>query len=258
MSTLRLVGKQVAFTNKAFWRNPAAAFFTFAFPLMFLVLFSVLFGGGRSRLASGRQVATTTFFVPAIAAFSVVNACYTNIAMSLTVARDHGVLKRIRGTPLPSYAYFAGRILHAAIVALVLVGITVAFGALVYGVEVPVGTLPVVLLVLAVGAATFCALALALVPVIPNAHPAPAVVNGTILPLLFVSNVFIPLSDPPAWLDTLSRLFPVRHFADALIAAFLPHPGAAALRVADLAVVGLWGVVGLLLAVRFFSWEPRH
>lgn len=257
MSVLRLVSLQVVFTNKAFWRNPVAALFTFAFPLMFLVLFSILFGGGASTLASGRKVPTTAFFVPAIAAFSVVNACYTSIAMSVTFARDNGVLKRVRGTPLPAAAYFAGRVLHATFVALILVGITIAFGALAYGVRVPVSTLPAFVLVLAVGAATFCSLALAIVAAIPNAHAAPAVVNGSILPLLFISNVFIPLHNPPGWLDTLSRAFPIRHFADALIAAFLPYSGSPALRTGDLAFVAAWGLLGLVLAVRFFDWEPR-
>ncbi|MGH9022988.1 MAG: ABC transporter permease [Acidimicrobiia bacterium] len=254
---LRLVSHQVIFTNKAFWRNPVAAFFTFAFPLMFLVLFGVLFSGGTSILASGREVPTTTFFVPAIAAFSVVNACYTSIAMSVTFARDNGVLKRVRGTPLPSSAYFAGRVLHATFVALILVGITIAFGAFFYGVSISMSTLPSFVVVLAVGAATFSSLALAIVPAIPNAHAAPAVVNGSILPLLFISNVFIPLHNPPGWLDAFSRAFPVRHFADALIAAFLPHSSSPALRIGDLAFVAAWGLLGVILAVRFFDWEPR-
>ena len=141
--------RQVRYENRAFWRNPPAAFFTFAFPLLFMAIFNVLFG---ERAAA--------FFTPAIIVFGVVTATYTNLAMTVTIARDEGILKRIRGTPLPPWAYLAGRIGHAVVIgfllvviALLLVVIVAGFGALVYDVDVPWGALPAMLLVLAVAAA---------------------------------------------------------------------------------------------------------
>src|SRR5881296_3972844 len=100
MSDLALTLRQVRYTNKAFWRNPASAFFTFAFPLMFLVIFTSLLGNGTVPLG-GVEVRQSTYYVAGMAAFSVITACYTNIAMSVTFTRDTGILKRIRGTPLP-------------------------------------------------------------------------------------------------------------------------------------------------------------
>ena len=108
-------------------------------------------------------------------------------------------------------------------------------------------------------------LAMAVTAVIPNADAAPPIVNATILPLLFLSGVFIPISaDTPAWIDTVSNFFPVRHFADAMRAAYLGnvHVHGTTIRAfpfewSDLAVIAVWGVVGLVLASRFFSWEPR-
>ncbi|MBI4259315.1 MAG: ABC transporter permease [Actinobacteria bacterium] len=257
---LRLVLRQVRFTNRAFWRNPASAFFTFAFPLMFLVIFTVLFGGGTVDLGPHGTISTSTVYVPLIAVFSVITACYTNIGMSVTFQRDSGVLKRIRGSPIPGRAYLAGRIAHAVSIAILLVAIVVAFGAAFYDAEVPTSTLPAFLATLAVGAATFCTLGLAVSALIPNAEAAPAVVNATILPLLFISQVFIPY-DPaelPAWLDWLARLFPVRHFSDAMLASYFPFPGRSAFRPWDLLVMGMWAVGGLVLAVRYFRWEPRR
>jgi ABC-2 type transport system permease protein len=249
MSGIGLTLRQVRYENLAFWRNPAAAFFTFVFPLLFMVIFNVLFGGGED---GGR------FFTPAIIVFSVITATFTNIAMSLTMARDEGILKRIRGTPLPAWAYLGGRILHAAGVALLLVVIVAAFGAVFYGVPVPWAQLPALLVTLLLGAATFCALGLAIAAFVPNADAAPAVVNAAILPLLFISNVFIPLQNAPDWIDVVSGIFPVRHFADAMLRIYDVNTVGAGFSVGDLGAMAIWGVIGLFVAVRFFSWEPRH
>jgi ABC-2 type transport system permease protein len=256
MSDLKRALLQVWYTNKAFRRNPASAFFTLIFPIMFLVIFSVIFGNNEMHLAGGVTVSVATFYVPAIATFSVITACYTNIAMGLTFSRDAGVLKRTRGSPLPAWAFLFGRIVHSVLIALLLVAICAAFGAIFYHATLPTRTLPAFLLTLVVGASAFCALGIAVTAAIPNADAAPAVVNASILPLLFISNVFIPLNNPPAWLDFISKVFPVRHFADALIGSFFALNGSG-FQGTDVLIVGAWGLAGLLISFRFFSWEPR-
>ena len=220
------------------------------------MIFSVIFGNNQMRLAGGVTINVATFYVPAIATFSVITACYTNIAMGLTFSRDAGVLKRTRGSPLPAWAFLFGRIVHSVLIALLLVAICAAFGAIFYHATLPTRTLPAFLLTLVVGASAFCALGIAMTAAIPNADAAPAVVNASILPLLFISNVFIPLNNPPAWLDFISKVFPVRHFADALIGSFFALNGSG-LQGEDLLIVGVWGLAGLLISLRFFSWEPR-
>jgi ABC-2 type transport system permease protein len=254
MSAASLTGFQMRYVNKAFWRNPASAFFTFAFPLMFLVIFTALLGHG-SVLIDGRVVHQSAYYVAEMAAFAVITACFNNIAIGLTFQRDTGVLKRTDGTPLPAAAYFAARVLHAMLVAVLLVAITAAFGRLVYSAELPSGaTLVRFVIMLLVGAAAFCSLGVAITAVIPNSDAAAPIVNGVILPLLFLSGVFIPLGDnAPGWVTTISRIFPVRHFAAGMQAGFL----GTAFSWTDVLVVAAWGVAGLLLAVRFFSWEPR-
>ena len=246
MNGLALAARQVRYENRAFWRNPPAAFFTFVFPLLFMVIFNVLFGSGAAA-----------FFTPAIIVFGVVTATYTNLAMTVTIARDDGILKRIRGTPLPAWAYLAGRIGHAVLIAVLLVVIVAGFGALAYGVDVPWDALPAMLMLLAVAAATFSALGLAVSGLIPNADAAPAVVNATILPVLFISNVFVQMENAPDWLDALSHALPVRHFADAMIELYA-RGSAAGVPWLEVGVIALWGVIGVLAALRFFSWEPRR
>jgi ABC-2 type transport system permease protein len=249
MSDAALAVRPAGYENRAFWRNPAAAFFTFVFPLLFMVIFNVLFGAEAA-----------IFFTPAIIVFGVVTATYTNLAMTVTIARDEGVLKRIRGTPLPAWAYLAGKIGHAVGIAFLLVVIVAAFGALVYDVEFPWGALPALVVVLVVAVIAFSALGLAVSGLIPNADAAPAIVNGVLFPILFVSGVFFPI-EGDAFLGQVGDVFPVRHFVNAVFAAFDPriaHGMAHGWAWGDLAVVAIWGVVGAVVAVRFFRWDPRR
>jgi ABC-2 type transport system permease protein len=241
--------------NKAFWRNPASAFFTFAFPLMFLVIFTALLGHGTVAIGA-RLINTTTYYVAAMASFAVISACYTNIAISVTFQRDAGVLKRTNGTPLPSAAFLGARMLHALLVAVLLVMITAAFGRAFYSAAIPSGgSLIRFLIVLLVGAGSFCALGFAITAAIPNADASPAIVNATILPLLFLSGIFIPFgNNTPSWVLWLARIFPVKHFADGMRAGFI----GTGFHWSDVLIVALWGLGGLILAARFFSWEPRR
>jgi len=254
MNAGTLAIRQVRYVNKAFWRNPASAFFTFAFPLMFLVIFTSLLGNGTVHLGA-RLVTESTYYVAAMASFGVITACYSNIAVGVTFQRDAGILKRTNGTPLPSASFLGGRVLHALFVAVLLVAITATFGHARYSADLPTGaTLLRFLVMLVVGAASFCALGFALTAVIPNADASTAIVNATMLPLLFLSGIFIPIgNDAPGWITFIARVFPVKHFFDGMRAGFLWTTFAWS----DVLVVAAWGLAGLLFATRFFSWEPR-
>lgn len=256
MTMLLLGVRQARYEMRAFWRNPAAAFFTFIFPLMFLFIFNSVFGQGEIPVPGG-EVDTSTFYVPAILAFSVISATYTNISMTVVFSRDEGLLKRLRGTPLPALSYFMGRILQAIGVTFILVVIVVAAGILLYGVELEAEKVPWLIVTLLAGSACFCALGLAITGFVPNADAAPAVINASILPLLFISNVFIPTADAPSWMNSLASIFPVSHFANSLIAAFNPFEEGSGFDLESLLVMIGWGLLGTVLAVRYFSWEPR-
>ena len=245
MNPLVMTLRQFRFENKAFWRNPAAAFFTFLFPIMFLFIFN------------GLEVGPSRFYVPSIGSFSVISACYTNIAMNISFSRDEGVLKRLRGTPLPAWIFLVAKVLHAMFLAVILVAIVAAAGTLLFNVDLPTDTMAAFVVSVLVGAAAFSALGLAITSVVPNADAAPAIVNASILPLLFISGVFVDTSGAPKWLTTVADVFPVSHFNNTLFSAFNPF-GDSGWQGDDLAIVALWGVAGLLLATRFFSWEPRR
>jgi ABC-2 type transport system permease protein len=254
MTTLRLTLSQVRYVNKAFWRNPSSAFFTFAFPLMFLVIFTALLGHNTEHL--GRvTIKTSTYYVAAMAAFAVITACYNNIAIGISFQRDAGVLKRINGTPLPTTSFIAARIIHAVLISFLLVTATALFGRAFYNADIPSGiTLVRFLIMLAIGSAAFCALGLAITAVIPNGDAAAPIVNASILPLLFLSGIFIAFDNAtPAWIQWVARIFPIRHFAAGMQAGFLGTP----FHWSDVLIVTIWGIAGLALAIRYFTWEPR-
>lgn len=257
MRTIQLGIRQLRYEALAFTRNPAAAFFTFIFPLFVFVILNQLFGDLVLQIEGG-ETNSAAFYVPAIAALSVVNACYTGLAMSMTFSRDQGLLKRLRGTPLPVESFLIGRVLFMTLVAIALVVIVTLFGAVFYGVAIPVDTLPALLITLGIGAAAFSILGIAITSFIPNADAAPAVVNASILPLFFISDVFMRIDDyGPKWLLLVGDLFPVKHLSQALQTAFNPFETGTGFEFTHLGVIVVWGVIGSVVATYRFSWEPR-
>jgi ABC-2 type transport system permease protein len=253
MSDLAVAARQVRFEQKAFWRNPAGATFTLAFPLLFLVIFSTLNSG--ARIEERGNISFVTFFVPGILAFGLVSACYTNLAIRMTIHRDFGVLKRIRGTPVPTWAYLAGQVGSSLVVTFLLFLVTVGLGVAAYGVDFRTGTTAALLVTLAVGVACFCALGLAVSGLCPNADAAPAIVNFSIFPLLFVSGIFFPIDTAPGWLTTVAKVFPMQPLADGLQYAFDPRTAGLGFNGRDLWSLLAWTVAGSILAVRLFRWD---
>jgi ABC-2 type transport system permease protein len=258
MTDLLLAIRQVKWQNKAFWRNPAAAFFTFAFPLMFLVIFTSIFSDTQT-LPTGVEVKASTYYTAGILAFAVITATYSNIANSVVAQRDEGILKRVRGTPLPGTAYLVGKILHSVLVMALLVLIVLAFGKVFYDVDIPTTSAPAFIVALLLSAGAFCAMGLATTAFTPNVEAAPAVTNALMLPLLFLSGVFFPVDSAPTWMRTVGDVFPVKHALRATTQAFIPPPGhSTGWRWGDVAWVVGWGVVALLFAARRFRWEPSN
>jgi ABC-2 type transport system permease protein len=256
MSAAALVRHQFRFDQKIFWRDPASVFFTVMLPVIFLLIFATIFGNETIEERGG--VKTTTYYVPAIITLAVVSATLVSLAIQLTEARENGILKRGRGTPLPPWVFFAGRIGNSIVISVLMLALLTAIGWAVYDVDVPWDRLPAVLVTLAVGAAAFSCLGIALSAAIPSMEAAPAVTNATVLPLYFLSGVFIPDSEIPEGVLHFSDAFPIRHFFEAFFTAFDPHTQGAGFEWGNLAVVAAWGALGLALAVRYFRWAPKE
>lgn len=253
-SPLTLIWQQVRYQNRIFWRTPVSAFFTLVFPLMFLILFTTIFGNEE---IPGLGVSTAQFFAPGLAAFAAVSASYTNLAIGTAIARDNGILKRVRGTPLPPWIYIAGRIGSAVWIAAIAVVLMMAVAVIFYGVQVPVDGLPAVVIAFIVGVSSFSALGMLVAALAPNGDSTPAITNATLLPIAFISDIFIPIEDPPGWMEFLGNFFPLKPFAEAFRDPFNPTLTDVGIPWGDLAYMAVWGTVAVLIAIRFFRWEPK-
>jgi ABC-2 type transport system permease protein len=254
VSDAALVVHQFRYDQKQFWRNPAAVFFTVMFPVLLLVIFNLLFGDQRIE---GLGVEVSTYYVPAIVTMAVITATAQTLAISLTRDRETGLLKRARGTPLPAWVFIAGRVGNALVVSALVLVVLSAIGRAAYGVTIPTGNLGAVVVTLAVGAASFCCIGFALTAAIPSQEAAPPIVNAALLPLYFISGVFVPEDEIPEDVLRFADAFPVRHFFEAFFSAWDPGP-AGGLELGQLAIVLGWGLAALVVALLTFRWEPRH
>jgi ABC-2 type transport system permease protein len=248
-----LTAWQVAYEQRAFWRNRTRAFFSFGMPVMLLLLFGALNSGGRIEELG--NIPYITFFLPGILAYGIIITQFMNMAGGLAIQRDNGLLKRMRGTPLPGWAYVAGRVGSTALISVVMTVVMLVLGRVVFDVHLRAEAVPAVVIAVLLGAATFAALGMAAVALIPNAEAAPVVANVLILPLSFISGIWYPLTGAPQWLVDLAKIFPVERLASALHVAFDPLNHGSAFAGNDLFVLGIWLLVGARLAMRFWRRE---
>jgi ABC-2 type transport system permease protein len=239
--------RQYRLERRMFWRNPTAAFFNFLLPLVLLALFGAVFSGEQADL---------DVVVPGIAGLSIMSATFIALAYNLTFLREHGILKRLRGTPMPPSAYLAG-VAGSAITNVVLqLAIVIVAGRVAFGVGWPRDWIALAAFA-ALGVLCFAALGVALSHAIPNSESAPAYVNAVFLPMMMIAGVFYDESNAPAFLRDIAEVLPLKHLVDGLSGAMVDGTGLAQHGVAVL-VLGLWTAVGAVLAIRGFSWEARR
>ena len=247
--TVRLAVRQAVLEQRSFWRSAEYALFTFAFPLMILLLIGAANVGSH---LPGTHVENTTVFVPGILAFSVIVAAYVNLGSKVAVLRHDGVLKRIRTTPVPTGAYLGGLLVSTVITAILITACTGLTGWLAFGAGPRAGELLTLVGVLVLGTACFASLGLAISSVITSAESAGPVAYASFLPIAIISGVFDPtFSGLPGWLSHLVALFPVKALAEVLQNTYAVRPYPAW----DLASLALWTAIGAGFAAWRFRWH---
>ena len=242
-----LAWRQYRLERRMFWRNPSAAFFNFLLPLLFLAIFGAIFADDMDNLE---------VIVPGIAGMSVMSSTFSALAHNLVSLRERGILKRVRGTPLPTSAYFSAIAAGAVTNTAIQVGIVTVAGNLVFGVQWPADPAAYVVFVVA-GVICFASLGVALAHVIPNVDSAAAYVNAVFLPAIMISGVFFEQEDGPAFLREIAQVLPLTHVIQGLSGAMIDGTGVAD-QAGALGVIALWAAVGIVLAIRGFSWESRR
>ena len=252
----RLVAHQLRYDLLLVLRDPQSRFFTIVLPLIFLILFTSLFGNDVSHV-NGHAIKNSTYYVPGICTLGIIATSFVNLVITLTAQRESGVLKRRRSTPVPAWVLIASRTLTSAILAVGLVAVIAVIGRIAYGVHVPASTLPAFLLGVVVGAAAFCCLAFAAASFVRNGDSAQPMIQAIVLPLYFISGIFVPKGQLSGTLKDIARAFPVSHLDNALFKAFDPSTTGSGIAGTDLLIVAVWGVAALIIALWRFSWSPQ-
>lgn len=254
LSDVRLVGRQLHYEQLTFWLNPIGAVFTLGFSVVFLILLGA--SAGDSRISFLHNIRLIQYYVPGFAAYGVMAACFNILAITLVNRREMGLLKRLRLSPLPTWALLTAIVLSSMIIAVIEVVILLAVGRIGFNVHIPdnLGAFTVAIIV---GMLSFSALGVAMSTLVPNQDAAGPVISIVFFVLLFLSGLWFPVK-PGSGLARFSAYFPVKHFISAVFVPFDTPTGTSPWAWHDLLVVGIWGVAGAFVAVRRWRWSPRR
>jgi ABC-2 type transport system permease protein len=251
---LGLVGWQIRYEQRAYWRNRGRGVFTFIFPIMLLVIFASLNHG--ARLSSQGGIPYDDFFIPGILAYGVIATTFMNLSITTAILRDEGILKRMQGTPLPRWAYVTARIAATSLITLTMTIIVLGLGITVYGLDFHANQLPALIVTLLLGTAAFTTLGIGITRFIPNAEAGPVLINLVIWPLTFISNIWFPINSLPSVLRTIADLFPIRALATGFQYVFDPRHHGSLFDASSLKTLAIWTVIGVWLMVSFLR-QPQ-
>lgn len=248
-----MVARQLYYEQLSFWRNPFGAFFTVGFSLIFLLLLAATGGSQKVNFLGVKEI---QYYVPGFAAYGVMSACFNTLAISLVNRRETGLLKRLRLSPLPTWAMIAALVLNALIISAVQVVVLLLVGRFGFHAQLPASWGPLILAIV-VGVVCFTALGVGASTLVPNEDAAGPMISIVFFVMLFLSGLWFPLQ-PGSGLAEFSKYFPVGRLITATFAPFHLVPGASSWAWSDLGVVAIWGAAGVLVAVRRFRFEPRR
>jgi ABC-2 type transport system permease protein len=259
MSDARLVWNEFRYQRRSFRRNPQAMFFAVGLPLLYVVIFVSLFGNQSIDFVYNHQpgpLKAHTIMLAGFVAIGVVSATFFNLTVDLVQERESGILKRFRGTPLPTWAFIAGRVATSILLGMAVAAALIILGRAAYGIPVPLAGLPALFLALLVSAAAFCCLAFAFTLAVRKAGAVTPLVTGVTLTLYFLSGNFFVIEHPPLLLRIVSDVLPMNHFNNALLTPLNPNTTGTRIAWLDILVVAAWGLGALIVALRFFRWTP--
>jgi ABC-2 type transport system permease protein len=253
--TLALLLHEALYDLRISARNPRARFFGFFFPIVLLVVFNGVFGNGHTTVDHVR-VALKVFYVPGILTMSIVTNAYASLVILVSGLREQGVLKRRRATPVPAVVLIGGQALSTVVMTSVAGVILLLIAKLAYGVGMTAPAILAVACTALVGTLAFACIGYAISGMIGSQEAAQPVVQMTMLPLWFISGVFIPIANLGRGLKDVADVFPVQHLANSLHMASVHSSFGASISGTDVAVLALWAVGAAALAAWRFSWLP--
>jgi ABC-2 type transport system permease protein len=248
---VRLLLHQLRAEQKLFWRSRELAFFTFLLPILFFLILASAYGDEEVDGADGYL-----YLLAGMIGYGAAATTFAGLALVLVLRREAGLLKRLRATPLPGATYISAAVGSIVFIFFLEAVSLVSLGRLAFDVALPENALSL-LAALALGAAAFAALGIALTTVIRSAEGSSAVVNAIYLPISFISGAFFSADAFPQVLRAIAEVLPLVHFIrlvrDVMVFGdhVWEHPTA-------VAMVAGWGAAGAVVALRGFRWEPRE
>ncbi len=248
---------QARYELLASMRNTRARFFTFLFPIILLVVFIGVFGHKGHTIINGVQVPLSRFYVGGILAMAIITAAYAGLVMTVTAARETGVFKRRRATPVPPALMIAGQVTSTLLIAEVMAVILLVIAGFGYSITMPAGALVAVFITVAVGTITFACIGYAVAGMIDSVDAAQPLAQATMMPLYFISGVWIPNTSLSPGLRDVAKVFPIEHLATALHNGTVASSFSSAFSASDLLVLVVWGLAAGTFAAMRFSWLPK-
>jgi ABC-2 type transport system permease protein len=246
----RLFVHQLRAEQLIFWRSKEAALFIFLFPLLLFVLLGSVYTGKIYGVPAPEAL------LAGLIGYGCANTAFAGLAIQLVLRRESGILKRLRGTPLPAPVYIESLLASTLFIFAIQTVALFLIGRLFYGTPFPteIGSL---ILVVIVGAACFAAIGVAMSALIRSAEGSSAVVNFVLLPMAFLTGSFGPTRHYPQFLRAIGDVLPLKYFIDLVDAVYL-HGHQIWSKPTALGVLAAWGIGGLVVAVMRFRWEPRE
>ena len=248
---MRLFGHELRMQQLIFWRNREAAFFTFFLPVIFFLIFGAVYGNDTID-----NTKASHFLEAGMIGYGVAATCFAGLGISMVVRRESGVLKRIRSTPLPAATYLAAMLASTFVVFLIEAVLIVAIGRLLFSVPVPTNLFSFAA-VLVIGAVAFAAMGLGITGFVRSAEGSSAVINAVYLPMAIISGTFFSPQHYPGFLKAIADVLPLTYFTKLTRDVMVRHHHLWS-EGGSLAVVAIWGLIGVVAAIRGFRWQPRE
>lgn len=259
MTTLALLAHELRYERRVFGRDPASVVFSVGLPVLYVLIFVTLTGDATIRIdGQPGLLRVSTLQIANFVAVGIVSATFLNLGVKLVQDRESGVLKRLRSTPLPTWAFLGGHVGIALVVAFTLTLVLLVLGFVAYDTPIPGDTLLALALAVVIGAATFASLGFAFTLLVSHESAAAPMVVGSALVLLFLSGNFFQMERAPTLLAVVGEIFPVGHLNDALLTALNPHTTGSGIEWLDLLILAAWGLFGAVVTAQRFRWTPHQ
>jgi ABC-2 type transport system permease protein len=252
---LMVLAHEALYDLKISWRSPRARFMGFFFPIVLLVVFNGVFGNGTA-IVDHVHVRLKVFYVSGILAMAIVVNAYASLVILSSGLRERGVLKRRRATPVPAVVLIAGQALSTVVTTAMTATILLVIAKLAYGVGMAGPAILAVAVTAMVGTFAFACIGYAVSGLIGSQDAAQPVVQMTMLPLWFISGVFIPVNNLSKGLTDIADVFPVQHLANSLHLASVHTSFSASISGTDILVLAIWAAGAAGLCAWRFSWLP--